>query len=262
MKKILVLFMLITLLTACSKQEQIDLEEIKERGYIIMGLDDTFAPLGFRDESNEIVGFDVDLAKELFESTGIELRFQPIDWAMKETELNTGNIDMIWNGYTITEERKEKVNFSIPYLSNRQVIITLNNSEINRIRDLEGKVLATQSSSSSYYAITESEEVMSLVSKDDIILFETYNEAFIDLKTKRVSAIVADEILARYYMSLNKETEYKVLDEDLGREEYGIGVRKESINLLELINKLLNEMKQDKKAAEISIKWFAEDIVK
>ncbi|XMB67534.1 amino acid ABC transporter substrate-binding protein [Mycoplasmatota bacterium zrk1] len=263
MKKLLLILslMFVVTLTACSKEEKIDLKEIEERGYIIMGLDDTFAPMGFRDESNEIVGFDVDLAKELFGSAGIKLRFQPIDWAMKETELNNGNIDMIWNGYTITQERKEKVNFSTPYISSRQVIITLIDSEIDKISDLEGKVLATQTGSSSLNAITESEELMSFVSEDEIILFGSYNEAFIDLKARRIDAIVADEILVRYYMSSNEETEYKILDDDLGYDEFGIGLRKESTDLLELINNLLDEMKQDKRAAKISVKWFAENIV-
>ena len=95
-------------------------DQIVERGYIIMGLDDTFAPMGFRDEKNEIVGFDVDLAKEVFARLDLEVKFQPIDWTMKETELNSGNIDLIWNGYTITEERKQKVSFTKPYLKNRQ----------------------------------------------------------------------------------------------------------------------------------------------
>lgn len=81
--------------------------KLQDRGYVVMGLDDTFAPMGFKDASGEIVGFDVDLANEVFEWIGLEVRFQPIDWTMKEAELTSGNIDLIWNGYTITEERKK-----------------------------------------------------------------------------------------------------------------------------------------------------------
>jgi len=111
----------------------------KDSKSIIMGLDDTFAPMGFRDENGDLAGFDIDLAKEVFSRNGYEVKFQPIDWTMKETELNSGNIDVIWNGYSITEERREKVAFTDAYLENRQIIVTLADSSINSKSDLEGK---------------------------------------------------------------------------------------------------------------------------
>lgn len=125
-------------LLACNKKE---IKCVMDKNEVIVGLDDAFAPMGFKDESGEIVGFDVDLAKEVGDRLGKKVVFQPIDWSMKESELNNGNIDFIWNGYTITEERKEKVNFSEAYLNNKQVIVTLANSDINAKSDLSGKKL-------------------------------------------------------------------------------------------------------------------------
>jgi polar amino acid transport system substrate-binding protein len=104
---VLGLVLLVNLVSACSQQVSSNSEDT-----FVIGLDDTFAPMSFRNEKNEIVGFDVDLAEEVAKRNGWDIKFQPIDWVMKEAELNSGNIDMTWNGYTITDERKEKVNFT------------------------------------------------------------------------------------------------------------------------------------------------------
>ena len=105
--------------------------ESSKKDTLIIGIDDTFAPLGFRDEKNEIVGFDIDMAKAAAEKMGVDVKIQPIDWKTKESELNSGRIDLIWNGYTITDERKEKVLFTKPYLKNSQVVVTLADSDID-----------------------------------------------------------------------------------------------------------------------------------
>ena len=93
------LMMVMVVLSGCSSKLENSNDkysEIKGKGVVVVGLDDTFAPMGFKDEKGETVGFDVDLAKEVFKRTGLEVKFQPIDWSMKETELNSGNIDVIW----------------------------------------------------------------------------------------------------------------------------------------------------------------------
>ncbi|NLV89115.1 MAG: transporter substrate-binding domain-containing protein, partial [Tissierellia bacterium] len=148
-----------------------------------------------------------------------------------------------------------------PYLDNRQVIVTLSNSDINTKADLENRIVATQNSSSSLEALEKAGVIPSF--KDgDIILFDTFNEAFMDLEAKRVDALVADEIMARYYIAERGEEKYKILDQDFGEEEYGIGVRKEDKTLLEKLNQALDEMKEDGTAKQISETWFGEDIVK
>lgn len=266
----LALFLVATILvpgvfSGCSKKEnkgENQFSKIKENGYVTIGIDDSFVPMGYKDEKGNIVGFDVDLAKETVKRIGLEAKFQPIDWSMKETELNSKNIDLIWNGYTITKERKGKINFTKPYLENRQVIITLANSNIKTKQDLEGKKVGTQNGSSSLDAINKESEVMALFKGGEPILFDTNNEALMDLEAGRTDAVVADEILARYYTKERGESKYKILQDDFGKEEYGVGVRKQDEELSDKLNNALYEMKKDGTSAKISEKWFGKDIIK
>lgn len=244
-------------LLACSKKE---IKSVMDKDKIIVGLDDAFAPMGFKNESGEIVGFDVDLAKEVGQRLDKEVVFQPIDWSMKESELNSGNIDFIWNGYTITEERKEKVDFSEAYLNNKQVIVTLTTTDINSKSDLADKKVGAQSESSAIEAMEKDMELYESFYGGEAITFEDNNQALMDLEAGRIDAVVADEILVKYYIKLKGEDKFKVLTENFGSEEYGVGIRKGDIETVEAINNAFEEMKKDGKMAEISQKWFGEDI--
>ena len=244
-------------LLACSKKE---IKSVMDKDKIIVGLDDAFAPMGFKNESGEIVGFDVDLAKEVGQRLDKEVIFQPIDWSMKESELNSGNIDFIWNGYTITEERKEKVDFSEAYLNNKQVIVTLTTTDINSKSDLADKKVGAQSESSAIEAMEKDMELYESFNGGEAITFEDNNQALMDLEAGRIDAVVADEILVKYYIKLKGEDKFKVLTEDFGSEEYGVGIRKGDIETVEAVNNAFEEMKKDGKMAEISQKWFGEDI--
>lgn len=246
------LLVLIALLAVgCAQEAQTDTEEL------VMGLDDTFAPMGFRDEDGNLVGFDVDLATEVAKRIGVTIKFQPIDWSMKETELNAGNIDFIWNGYTITADRQEKVAFTKPYLENSQIIVTLAGSDIVTKADLAGKNIAVQAESSALVAINAEPAVAT--SFGELVEFSTNNEAFSDLESGRSDAMVVDEVLARFYMKQNGQEKYKVLDDDFGDEEYGIGLRKDDTELLKKVDSALDEMKSDGKYDEIYQKWFSEN---
>src|SRR3954471_12224958 len=145
---ILVIAALFTIVTGCSSKSS----ETKDKTLVI-GIDDKFAPMGFRDENNKIVGFDIDLAKAAAEKMGKKVKFQPIDWKTKESELSSGRIDLIWNGYTITDDRKKKVLFTKPYLKNAQVVVTRKDSKLTKLSDLEGKVVGLQSLSSASDAL-------------------------------------------------------------------------------------------------------------
>ena len=222
MKKICALFIiLVLLLTGCSSAKTQDVKQ-DETKTLVVGLDDTFAPMGFRDDNGELVGFDIDLANAVAEKIGYEVSFQPIDWAMKETELNSGNIDCIWNGYSITEERKTKVSFSTPYLDNAQLIITLADSEIASKADLAGKTVAVQKESSALEAVTADDIYASL---SQVVEFDTNIDCFMELDAQRCDAIVCDEVLARYIIKQRGEEKYNILTDDFGKEEYGIGFR-------------------------------------
>ena len=258
----LVVLTMLTLFTGCkgsSDTNEDSWKELEEKGYFVMGLDDTFAPMGFRDSNGQLTGFDVDLANEVAKRIGLEVKMQPIDWSMKETELNAKNIDVIWNGYTITEARKEKVNFTTPYLKNKQIIVTLSDSPVTSKADLKDKTVAVQKESSAYDAVMADTEFTSSIKDAQPIQFDTNNEAFMDLEAKRTDAIVVDEVLARYYMKLRGEASYKVLEDNFGEEEYGIGVRKADAVLLEKINTALAEMQSDGSFEKINAKWFSEN---
>lgn len=247
---VLFVIMAITVLAGCSASGSKD-------GKLIIGIDDKFAPMGFRDDNNEIVGFDIEYAQAAAQKMGKEVTFQPIDWSAKESELNSGRIDMIWNGYTITDERKKKVLFTKPYLENSQVVVVLADSSISKLDDLAGKEVGLQSLSSAADALDANPikaEIANISEFPDNVL------ALTDLKTKRLDAVVIDEVVARYYMSQEPNT-FKLLEEALAPEQYGIGIKKGNEALLEELQKALDEMNSDGTAAEISTKWFGENKV-
>ena len=255
MKKICALFIiLVLLLTGCSSAKTQDVKQ-DETKTLVVGLDDTFAPMGFRDDNGELVGFDIDLANAVAEKIGYEVSFQPIDWAMKETELNSGNIDCIWNGYSITEERKTKVSFSTPYLDNAQLIITLADSEIASKADLAGKTVAVQKESSALEAVTADDIYASL---SQVVEFDTNIDCFMELDAQRCDAIVCDEVLARYIIKQRGEEKYNILTDDFGKEEYGIGFRLTDTDLVNSVNQALEDLKADGTYSEIYSKWFSE----
>ncbi|WP_192894751.1 amino acid ABC transporter substrate-binding protein [Neobacillus notoginsengisoli] len=222
---------------------------------LIIGIDDKFAPMGFRDKSNELVGFDIDYAKAAAKEMGMKAKFQPIDWKTKESELSSGRIDLIWNGYTITDDRKKKVLFTKPYLENAQVVVTLADSKIGKLADLEGKVVGLQGLSSASDALAANPvntKVKTVTEFADNVM------ALNDLKSGRLDAVVIDEVVIDYYMTKEEGT-FKVLDESLAPEQYGIGVKKGNEELLEKLQKALDQLNENGKAAEVSNKWFGED---
>ena len=255
MKKICALFIiLVLLLTGCNATKTEEVKQDKTKT-LVVGLDDTFAPMGFRDDKGQLVGFDIDLAKAVAEKIGYEVSFQPIDWAMKETELNSGNIDCIWNGYSITEERKTKVAFSTPYLDNAQLIITLAGSDIASKADLADKTVSVQKESSALDAVTADDIAASL---KEIVEFDTNIDCFMELDAQRCDAIVCDEVLARYIIKQRGEEKYNILADDFGKEEYGVGFRLTDTDLVNSVNKALEDLKADGTYKEIYTKWFSE----
>ncbi len=228
-----------------------DNDEVKT--YII-GFDNTFAPMGF-EKDGENIGFDIDLSKKMEEKLNVKFEFQPIDWTLKETELESKNIDMIWNGYSITDERKKSVQFSEPYMKNRVLILVNKDSGIKSKADLKGKSVCTQEQSSSLDALNKDEIVKDL---SEVITYSSFNEVFSDLKNERCDAIVIDETMGLYYISDNGDSDLiEVLEDDLGSEEYGVGFRKdEDPAFVEKFNKALTELKEEGEVEKIYNKWF------
>ena len=181
------------------------LEYILDKGELILGLDETFPPMGYRDANGDIVGFDIDLATEVCARLGIKLKLQPIDWNAKEMELSTKSIDCIWNGMSITDERVENMNISKPYIANRQVVVTANDSGIAVKADLNGKKVATQAGSAALDAINaEAEAAGNAEAFGKVTEYASFDDAWLDLKAGTVDALVIDEVYIRYVMENDK----------------------------------------------------------
>ena len=238
----------------CNKQEK-----SSNDNEVIIGYDNTYFPMGYLDDNGDTVGFDVDLAKETFKRLNMNVKFQSIDWSMKETELNSGNIDAIWNGYSLTEERKAKVAYTDAYMKNSQLIVTLkNNSTIKNKEDLKGKVVGTQQGSAGEEALEKDTEILNSLNGSPI-LYDTFDKVFRDLDAGRIDAIVGDETLVKYYMSKNGEEKYKVLNDNFGTQDYVVAFRKDDTDLRDKVNKTINEIKDDKTFDEIYNKWFGKN---
>lgn len=233
------------------------LSYIKENKKLVLGLDASFPPMGFRDDDQTIIGFDIDVAKEVCKRMGVELELQPINWKAKEQELNTKNIDCIWNGMSYSKERDEAFTLSKPYMENNQVAVVLAKSGVKKLSDLAGKTVAIQNGSTASDAMDTHEEFKD--SLKDLVKVDDNVQAMMDLKVKSSDAVVMDEVVARYYTEKEPGI-YKVLDESLSKENYVIGYRKGDEALRDEVQKYLDDMKKDGTLAKISTTWFGKDI--
>lgn len=229
---------------------------------VVIGFDNTFVPMGFQDKSGKNIGFDIDLANAVFEKYGIKVEWQAINWDLKETELKNGNIDLIWNGYSKTEERESVVQFTKQYMVNEQVIVVKKSKNIKLISQLKDKVLGAQNGSSGYDTFNEKPEVLkNIVKNNDATQYESFNEALIDLENDRIDALLIDRVYANYYLKQqNKLDDYSILNAGYDSEAFAVGARKADITLVNKINEAFYELYKTGKFQEISNKWFGEDV--
>lgn len=256
--KVVILLIVSSILFSGSVLAEDSLARIKEKGKIVVGLDDSFPPMGFRSDSGEIVGFDIDLAKEAAKRIGVEVEFKSVDWDGVILSLKNGLIDVIWNGLTITPAREESIDFSQPYLENSQSIVVQADTDIESKSDLEGKIVGIQLGSSAVSAVESEAEV--LAGFKELRKYSNNTEALMDLQTGRTDAVVLDVVVGRYYIS-QRPGQFKVLADNFGAEKYGVGVRDGADSFRKALNRALTEMVDDGTAGEISQKWFGEDIV-
>lgn len=243
---------------ATDQQSQGDtsLEKVLNKGRFVMGLDDSFPPMGFRNEKGEIVGFDVDLAREVTKRMGVELKLQPIDWNAKEQELNTGNIDCIWNGFTITEERKAAMTFSPPYIHNAQVVVVREDSPYTTLASLAGKNVGYQAGSSASQAIDDTPAFKGSIKQ--LIEFKENLTGLMDLEIGGIDALVVDVVVAKDNIKRSGKA-FRILEEELAPEDYGIGFRKGDQKLADAVWEQLVAMHNDGTLAQIAITWLGAD---
>ena len=227
-------------------------EETKTAGgTLIVGFDQDFPPMGFVGDDGEYTGFDLDLAKEVAKRLDLEYKAQPIAWDSKDMELESGNIDCIWNGFTITGREDE------PYMANKQVFIVANDSDIKSQADLAGKNVEVQADSSAEAALKENPDLTNTFGQ--LLTTADYNTAFMDLEQGAVDAVAMDVIVAGYQIK-QRNADFKILDDSLSEEEYGVGFKKGNTELRDKVQATLEEMAADGTLAKISDEWFGEDV--
>ena len=241
-----------------SHAEETTAEEAKttDGGTLIVGFDQDFPPMGFVGDDGEYTGFDLELAQEVAKRLGLEYKAQPIAWDSKDMELESGNIDCIWNGFTMTG-REDDYTWTEPYMANQQVFVVANDSDINSQADLAGKIVEVQADSSAEAALKEAPELTATFK--ELLTTADYNTAFMDLEQGAVDAIAMDVIVAGYQIQ-QRNADFKILDDSLSEEEYGVGFKKGNTELRDKVQSTLEEMAEDGTLQEVSEKWFSKDV--
>ena len=241
-----------------SQAEETTAEEAKttDGGTLIVVFDQDFPPMGFVGDDGEYTGFDLELAQEVAKRLGLEYKAQPIAWDSKDMELESGNIDCIWNGFTMTG-REDDYTWTEPYMANQQVFVVANDSDINSQADLAGKIVEVQADSSAEAALKEAPELTATFK--ELLTTADYNTAFMDLEQGAVDAIAMDVIVAGYQIQ-QRNADFKILDDSLSEEEYGVGFKKGNTELRDKVQSTLEEMAEDGTLQEVSEKWFSKDV--
>lgn len=242
------------ILTGCGQDKsKSDWEYIKDKGTLVVGLDDTFAPMGFRDENDEIVGFDIDLAKAVGEELGIKVEFKPIDWDAKDGELKSKKIDCVWNGMSWTKDRDKSMSLSYKYMNNKIIVMSAdNNINIKDSSELSNYKISTQADSSALDGLKADKNYDKF--KDNIKEYKDYAAAYLDMKAGRVDVMVIDKVMGEYTYPELKTSDYIFMDDF-----YAIGFRKGDKELTAKVNEALKMIMDNGKGKEISQKWFKND---
>lgn len=269
-KKLLVLLTVLVLMmgtlamTGCGSSEETSADDaswtyVEDKGELIIGLDDTFAPMGYRDEDNNLVGFDIDLANAVGKELGVKVKFQPINWDSKEMELTSKNIDCIWNGMSATPERMESMSLSYKYLNNKIIVMTLSDDvKVATAEDMANYKIGTQADSAALETMQANEAYDTF--SDNITEYKTYDQALMDMQAGRIDCIVVDQVLGEYKNSKLKE-KMTVCDYNFGDDYYAIGFRAGETELTNKVNDAIKALIDNGTAAEISNDWFGKDIV-
>ena len=260
MKRIISMTLLVlVLMTSFALAEDTSMSYIMDKGTFILGLDDSLPPMGYRNEENEIVGFDIDVAKEFCKRLGVELILQPIDWGAKELELSSKNIDCIWNGMSITPQRQESMSMTFSYLNNQILVYTRKSDAVKSAADLAGKIVAVQGGSFAEDILNSDENKAMTESFGEVLPFEDYLTALMDLQQGGVDAVAIDLVVANFHLaSIGDDALESTIA--LSDDNYGVGFRKEDVALCQKTEEILMDMKADGTLAAISTTWFGSDI--
>lgn len=252
MKKIISVILVLVMAAALTVTACADLD-----GKLIVGFDCEFPPYGFINKDGDYDGFDLALAKELCSRLGWEYEEVAINWDAKDSELASGNINCIWNGFTMNG-REDEYTWSDPYVDNSIVVVVKADSGIETLADLEGKVLMVQAASSGADAVEANEELKNSLA--EVVELADYNTGFMDLKQGGVDAIAVDLGVAKYQIAANGD-DYVILDEAISSEQYAIGFLLGNEELRDAVNDELLKMAEDGTMMEIAEKYVDDGLV-
>ena len=231
-----------------------------EDGVLTVGFDAEYPPYGYMGEDGEYTGFDLELAQAVCDLEGWELEKKPISWDAKDMELDSGSIDCIWNGFTMTG-RESEYTFSVPYVDNSQVIVVAENSGIETLADLAGKVVGVQAASAALEVLQDEEGQKALADTfASLNEFADYNTAFTELQAGALDALAIDIGVAQYQLESRGEG-FKMLDETLNSEEYAVAFKLGNETLRDMIDKDLQELTNDGTVQELAEKYGIADMI-
>ena len=193
---------------------------------LIVGFDAAYPPYGYVGDDGSYTGFDLELAQEVGRRVGWEVQLEPIDWDAKDTLMNSGAINCIWNGFTI-EGRENDYTFSEPYMLNAQVVVVKKGSGISDLAGLAGKAVITQTDSAAYDVLAGEDATQADVAATfaNLETIGDYNTAFMQLETGAVDAVACDLSIAAYQLAAKPDA-YEQLSEQLSSEHYAVGFKK------------------------------------
>ncbi len=262
MKRFLQFLMIFTIflfaLTGCSSQDPSSKPSSEDKNTFTVGFDSNFPPFGYIGTDGEYTGFDIEMAKEVATRNNWELKLQPIDWDSKDLELESGNIDCIWNGFTING-REDDYTWTDAYMDNSQVVVVKKSSGIASLKDLAGKIVTAQTDSAALNALKSDDFVDLTSSFKDLVVCSQYNAAFMDLEAGAVDAIAMDIGVAKYQIE-GRADEFLILDEEIVKEQYGVGFKLGNTELRDNVQATLMDMVEDGTFEEISNKWFGYNV--
>ena len=227
-----------------------------EGGSFIVGFDQEFPPMGFVGDDGQYTGFDLDLAKEVASRLSLTYVPQPINWDAKDMELESGNIDCIWNGFTM-QGREDDYTWVGPYMANNQVFVVNEDSDVQTPADLAGKAVEVQKDSSGLDALNDNTALSSTFGS--VVEVADYNTALMDLEAGACDAVCMDSIVAGYQITSSGK-KMRILDETLSAEEYGIGIKKGNDELAGKVKDALMAMQSDGTEEKISNEWFGSNV--
>ena len=229
-------------------------------GTLVVGFDAEYPPFGYMNDDGEYVGFDLDVAALVCENLGWELVKTPINWDSKDMELNSGNIDCIWNGFTING-REDDYTWSAPYLNNEQVIVVAADSGIETLADLAGKDVVVQAASAALEALNGEDLADLTATFGSLTENPDYNTAFMNIDSGAAQAVAVDIGVAKYQLAQRGEGKYVILEEPLQSEQYGIGFKLGNEELRDTVWEQVLALYEEGKVTELAEQYGVADML-